>query len=253
MTNPAPLAPHLLDQQAIFHRKVLWWVLALICTIAGTVTPFMLRDNIGTAIWAFAIFGCGALLGLLDSKRPWIFPLLLAASYAIAGSIVGGIEQIYDVILRLQLGLTLAIPAAIGAYAGAFLRKLARGRFKLHGAETPSVVRTAALLIGAISAASVSIISQPTGSMLAVVLLFAAAAVLGYHYSDRLWRWVLYLGYGIPFAVLVRLAFELRNNPESHGLFPIEISLAIAIAILPALSGAMLGRLFHQARHPRNA
>jgi len=230
------------------QRKILWWFLAAAFTIVGTIVPFMLDDQAGTIAWSLGILLAGFTLGLLNSRTPWKFPLLLTGGYTLAGVLLGGWEDMSTLLMRLQLGATLAIPAAIGSYAGAVVRKLVRGRLHWSGQETPRAARLSALAIGAIS--SVIFIKVPgrTGVIYAGLLLLAAAVFLGYRYSDRLYRWVILLGYGIPLAALMRTSLELYYYPEANGLFPIELSLALIVAVLPVLLGTMIGRAFHQRR-----
>lgn len=236
------------EQDEIKNRRILWWFLAIVGTVIGTIVPFMLTDQAGTIAWSLGIVASGVILGLLDSRHPWIFPALLASGYTLAGSLLGGIETVSDILLRLQLGATLAIPAAIGSYAGAVGRKLLRGRLQVSGPETPRIARLLALTVGSIS--SIIFIKLPgqDGILYSSALLLVSAIVLGYLYSDRLWRWVILLGYGIPLAALLRTILELYYYPEANGLFPIELSLAMAIAVLPTLVGTMAGRALHQYR-----
>jgi hypothetical protein len=236
------------EAEDIRNRKILWWFLALISTAAGVIVPFMLTDQAGTILWTLSIVASGAILGLLDSRKPWIFPVMLAVGYSIAGTLLGGWASFEELLMRVQLGATLAIPAAIGSYGGAVARKLARGRLQIHGKDTPRSARMVALAVGTI--ASIIFVKLPgqTGVALSFSLLLVAALVLGYMYSDRLWRWVMLLGYGIPLAALLRTILELYYYPEANGLFPIELSLAMALAVLPTLIGTMAGRALHRYR-----
>ncbi len=236
------------ELEEIRNRKILWWFLAFVSAAAGTIVPFMLTDQAGTIAWSLGIVAAGAVLGLLDSRRPWVFPAMLAAGYTLAGSLLGGMDSATDLIIRLQLGATLAIPAAIGSYAGAVVRKIARGRLQLSGPETPRIARMIAIVIGML--ASIVFVKLPgqNGIVFATLMLLVAALVLGYMYSDRLWRWVVMLGFGIPLAALLRTILELYYYPESNGLFPIELSLAVILAVLPTLLGTMIGRALHRYR-----
>ena len=236
------------ELEEIRNRKILWWFLAIVCTAAGTVIPFMLTDQAGTIAWSLGIVAAGAMLGLLNSNRPWVFPAMLAAGYTLTGSLIGGVETGSDLIIRLQLGATLAIPAAIGSYAGAVVRKLARGRMQIYGSGTPRIARMIAIVIGTL--ASIVFVKLPgqNGVVFATLMLLVSALVLGYMYSDRLWRWVIMLGYGIPLAALLRTILELYYYPEANGLFPIELSLAVILAVLPTLLGSMVGRALHRYR-----
>lgn len=236
------------EQEEIRNRKILWWFLAMVSTVIGTVIPFMLTDQAGTIAWSLGIVASGVVLGLLDSRHPWVFPAMLTAGYTLAGSMLGGVELVSDFLLRLQLGATLAIPAAIGSYAGAVGRKLLRGRLHVSGPETPRIARLLALTIGSI--ASIIFIKMPgqNGVMFSSMVLLVSALTLGYLYSDRLWRWVIMLGYGIPLAALLRTILELYYYPEANGLFPIELSLALTLAVLPTLVGTMVGRALHNYR-----
>ncbi|MCB1059091.1 MAG: hypothetical protein KDB65_02560 [Calditrichaeota bacterium] len=236
------------EAEEIRNRKILWWFLALVSTAAGVVVPFMLTDQAGTIMWTLSIVASGMILGLLDSRKPWVFPVLLALGYSAAGTLLGGFGNLPDLLVRLQLGATLAIPAAIGSYAGAVLRKLARGRLQVHGKETPRSARWIALAIGSISSIIFVKIPGQVGIFYSFTLLLGAALILGYMYSDRLWRWVMLLGYGIPLAALMRTILELYYYPEANGLFPIELSLAMALAVLPTLLGTMAGRALHRYR-----
>lgn len=248
MENPATgLTPQRTRElEEIRNRRILWWFLAIVATCAGTVIPFMLTDQAGTIAWSLSIVVSGVILGLLDSRRPWVFPVLLALGYAAAGTLIGGISSVGEVITRFQLGATLAIPAAIGSYAGAVVRKLARGRLQLSGPETPRSARWIALTVGTI--ASIIFVKMPGqyGILWSFTLLLSSAIALGYLYSDRLWRWVMMLGYGIPLAALLRTILELYYYPEANGLFPIELSLALSLAVLPTLVGTMVGRALHR-------
>ena len=236
------------EQVEIRNRKILWWFLAILATFGGTVMPFMLDNQAGTIAWSLGIVLAGLVLGLLDSRRPWIYPLLLAAGYTVVGTLLGGIEQLSDLAIRLQLGATLAVPAAIGSYAGAVIRKLLRGRLRWGGPETPRSARWIALTIGSI--ASIIFIKMPgiDGMIVASILLLGAAVYLGYRYSDRLWRWVILLGFGIPMVAFLRTCLELYYYPEANGLFPIELSLTMVLAVLPTLLGTMAGRALHRFR-----
>jgi len=230
----------------IRNRRILWWFLAIISTAVGTIVPFMLEDQAGTILWSLSVVSCGAILGLLDSKRPWIFPLMLASGYTLAGSLIGSLGSFSDLLMRLQLGATLAIPAAIGSYAGAVARKLVRGRLRTSGPVTPRSARLIALSIGSIS--SIVFVKMPgqTGVVIAFTILLVSALILGYLYSDRLWRWVILLGFGIPLVALLRTSLELYYYPETNGLFPIELSLALILSVLPTLLGTMVGRALHR-------
>jgi len=232
----------------IRNRKILWWFLAVVATFGGTVLPFMMENQAGTILWSLGIVLSGLVLGLLDSRRPWVYPLMLAVGYTAVGTILGGIEQFSDWLMRLQLGATLAIPAAIGSYAGAVIRKLVRGRLQWDGPETPRGARWVALTVGSI--ASIIFIKMPglDGMIWSSSLLLGTALVLGYYYSDRLWRWVILLGYGIPMVAFLRTCLELYYYPEANGLFPIELSLTMVLAVLPTLIGTMLGRALHRNR-----
>ena len=236
------------ELEEVRNRKILWWFLAFVSTAAGTIIPFMLTDQAGTIAWSLGIVAVGAVLGLLDSRKPWVFPAMLAAGYTLAGSLIGGMETATDLIIRLQLGATLAIPAAIGSYAGAVVRKIVRGRLQLSGPETPRIARMIAIVIGTL--ASIVFVKLPgqNGVVFATLMLLVSALVLGYMYSDRLWRWVIMLGYGIPLAALLRTILELYYYPEANGLFPIELSLAVILAVLPTLLGTMVGRALHRYR-----
>lgn len=236
------------DQDEVRQRRILWWFLAIACSIAGVIAPFMLADQAGTVAWAIGLSVSGLLLGLLNSRAPWRFPVMLALGYTLVGLLLGGFDSWKSMMIRLQLGATLAIPAAIGSYAGAVIRKLARGRLHWSGMETPRVARIAALALGASSAVIFIKIPGKGGLLLASALLLVSAAYLGYHYSDRLWRWVILLGYGIPAAALLRTVLELYHYPEANGLFPIELSLAVAIAVFPTLIGSIAGRALHRYR-----
>lgn len=244
----SPATPLTLDreQEEIRQRKILWWFLASACTIVGTIVPFMLTDQAGTIAWSLGILISGIILGLLNSRTPWVFPLMLTGGYTLAGTLLGGFDTFGGLLMRLQLGATLAIPAAIGSYAGAVIRKLLRGRLHWSGNDTPRVARWAALAIGA--CASIIFVKMPgsEGVLLASLLLLISAVYLGYRYSDRLYRWVILLGYGIPLAALMRTVLELYYYPEANGLFPIELSLAVAVAVFPALVGSMAGRALHR-------
>ncbi|MBL0060050.1 MAG: hypothetical protein IPP40_00735 [bacterium] len=105
-----------------------------------------------------------------------------------------------------------------------------------------------AIVIGTL--ASIVFVKLPgqSGVVFATILLLVSALVLGYMYSDRLWRWVIMLGYGIPLAALLRTILELYYYPEANGLFPIELSLAVILAVLPTLLGSMVGRALHRYR-----
>ncbi|MBK6765976.1 MAG: hypothetical protein IPG71_06515 [bacterium] len=236
------------EQEEHRQRKILLGFLASAFTIVGTIVPFMLTDQAGTIAWSVGILLAGFTLGLLNSRTPWKFPLLLTAGYTIAGVLLGGWDDMSTLLMRLQLGATLAIPAVIGSYAGAVVRKLVRGRLHWSGHDTPRVARMSALAIGAI--ASIIFIKVPgrAGVLYAALLLLAAALYLGYHYSDRLYRWVIMLGYGIPLAALMRTVLELYHYPEANGLFPIELSLALIVSVLPVLLGTMIGRAYYNHR-----
>lgn len=236
------------ELEEVRNRKILWWFLAFVSTAAGTIIPFMLTDQAGTIAWSLGIVAVGAVLGLLDSRKPWVFPAMLATGYTLAGTLIGGMETATDLIIRLQLGATLAIPAAIGSYAGAVVRKIVRGRLQLSGPETPRIARMIAIVIGTL--ASIVFVKLPgqNGVVFATLMLLVSALVLGYMYSDRLWRWVIMLGYGIPLAALLRTILELYYYPEANGLFPIELSLAVILAVLPTLLGTMVGRALHRYR-----
>ncbi len=246
--QPELTAQETRELEEIHNRKILWWFLAFVSTATGTIVPFMLTDQVGTIAWSLGIVAAGAVLGLLDSRRPWVFPAMLAAGYTLAGSLIGGMETAADLIIRLQLGATLAIPAAIGSYAGAVVRKIVRGRLQLSGPETPRIARMIAIVIGTL--ASIVFVKLPgqNGVVFATLMLLVSALVLGYMYSDRLWRWVIMLGYGIPLAALLRTILELYYYPEANGLFPIELSLAVILAVLPTLLGSMVGRALHRYR-----
>lgn len=236
------------EEEEIRNRKILWWFLAIVTTAAGTVVPFMLKDQAGTVVWSIGIVASGVVLGLLDSHKPWRFPAMLALGYMLAGSLLGGVETAKDLLVRLQLGATLAVPAAIGAYAGAVGRKLLRGRLQMSGPETPRSARFIALTVGTIASIIFVKIPGQQGVLLSSIVLLVPALVLGYLYSDRLWRWVILLGYGIPLSALLRTCLELYYYPESNGLFPIELSLAVTLAVFPTLLGLMAGREFHRYR-----
>ncbi|MCB9366820.1 MAG: hypothetical protein H6508_06555 [Calditrichaeota bacterium] len=234
------------EREGTRQRRILWWFLAMVCTIGGVAAPFMLTDQAGTIAWAMAIVLAGAVLGLLNSQRPWLYPVMLALGYALVGLLLGGFESWKALLIRLQLGATLAIPAAIGSYAGAVIRKLVRGRMQWTGAETPRAARWAATAMGMCSAVIFVKLPGQNGLILSCALLLLSALYLGYHYSDRLWRWVVLLGFGIPLVALMRTALELYYYPEANGLFPIELSLAVAVAVFPSLLGSMVGRALHR-------
>lgn len=56
---------------------------------------------------------------------------------------------------------------------------------------------------------------------------------------DRVWRWAIAVGLGLPAAVILSVMAE----PEAYQLLPLTIILSVLIAIPPALAGGYFGRL----------
>jgi len=48
-------------------------------------------------------------------------------------------------------------------------------------------------------------------------------------------------GAGVPLAVLAKVAWDVAGDPTSHNLWPFELVIALGVAAVPAVLGALAG------------
>lgn len=68
---------------------------------------------------------------------------------------------------------------------------------------------------------------------------FLVAIFISIIRPDRVWRWAIAVGLGLPAAVIL----SVMADPEAYQLLPLTIILSVLIAIPPALAGAYFGKL----------
>ena len=226
------------------RRRVRWWTLAIVFTIACSLSPLLMQGKLGSAVWVIGMMACGATLGGMDHNRAWRFGLLLSFVFIIEAIAISGAYTIYELLDKIRFGVTISIPAFIGSYGGAFVRKLVRHHIHLTG--EPENLRYWKAAVGFGTAAGVlTIVTGTTDEVpyAAMILLFSAAVAIAYLKPERLWRWVIAMSPGLPLAVILRVVFDLSRYPDSHDLYPLEIGIAIIYAVVPVLGGVITGRL----------
>jgi len=72
--------------------------------------------------------------------------------------------------------------------------------------------------------------------------MFLCAMFISIIRPDRVWRWAIAVGFGLPAAVIL----SVMAHPEAYQLLPLTIILSVLIAIPPALAGGYFGKLVGQ-------
>jgi prolipoprotein diacylglyceryltransferase len=72
-------------------------------------------------------------------------------------------------------------------------------------------------------------------------MVFAASLVLCFTGKASFVRSFLVVGFAVPAVALARVIVEGFKDPTSHNLWPLELVIALAVGILVAFPGALLG------------
>jgi hypothetical protein len=73
-----------------------------------------------------------------------------------------------------------------------------------------------------------------------LILGFAALLVIGLHLGSKL-ETAIALCIPAPAAVIGRVLIDTADDPTTHGLWPVEVAVAVGLSVPPVLAGILLG------------
>jgi hypothetical protein len=231
------------------------WVLAALLGLASMALPGFLDLQTPLTIAHMNLFLSGVVVGYFKPHRPWrwgiatvlLFPVTEFVGLTTA-PLPSGPASHLDSLLYLLVKLPIYALQALVALLGAYTASIARLGLPSSCFSTACARSVLHWLLGfalGLVVGSVPLLVAPRHLIFLLWMtgLFLSATVLGVTESSRVWRWGIAVSIGLPTSVILQIIFDIVSGRAPHNVFPIEILVALIIALPSAFLGAYFGVL----------
>jgi hypothetical protein len=228
---------------AVFLTRVtdndsFWWLLAAILGALGLLSrlalpgPDLLVAGLGVAL-------APCVVGYARPTRAWRWGVASVLG-AFVVVVVTDLGQAVTAMFLLPVYALLTLPAIGAAYLGVLFRVGLPRRVELRQTNRDSRLWALSFLLGLL-AGGIAVTAESLA--VAAPAFFLAALVMGALERNRVWRWAIAVGLGLPICTMARVVVDGFRDAASHNLWPIELAFSCAFAMALSFGGAGVGTL----------
>jgi hypothetical protein len=250
-----------MDLSKLKHNDYLWWGVACLTGAILWSCPFLLHadgKDRGTSflIATLALLLSGIVFGYFKPQRPWRWalasvlplPIIELITFAAVPKEAMGSFSLVQILPYLLVKVPIyalqGLPVLIGAYLAGYAKKRATRDESSIVPKGSNRIGCLGFSLGLLASGIPLLVSKQEMPLIPWVIgLFLCSVGLAVLKPERVWRWAIAVGFGLPAAVIIRIIIDLTQDSSEHNLFPIEIFISLVIAAPCTFAGAYVGLL----------
>lgn len=257
-----------MDLSKLKYNDYVWWSAACLAGAVMWSLPFLLHpeakdDGTSVLIATLALLLSGMAFGYFKPQRPWrwalasvlLLPIIelitIAAAPKEGASSLSLVQSLPYLLVKVPIYALQGLPVLIGAYLGAYVKKRAAKDDSVSVSKRQNRIWWLGFILGFLSGVPYYLATPRVQAStfpaflfsLVIIILFLSAMGISFSRPQKVSRWAIAVGVGLPAAVICRIIIDLIQDSSSHNLFPIEIFISLVIAVPSTFAGAYAGLL----------
>ncbi len=257
-----------MESSKLKNNDYLWWGVTCFTGAVLWSLPVLLNAD-GKDGGAFFLIAAlclllfGIAIGYFKPQRLWRWALasvlllpiveiiIIAATPKEVAGTTSLVKSLPYLLVKVPIYALQGLPVLIGTYLGAYVRKRAAKDEIVSVSKRQDRIWWLGFILGFLSGIPYYFATPKSQTStfpvvlfsLVIGILFSSAMGISLAQPQRVWRWAIAVGLGLPAAVICRIIIDSIQDSSSHNMFPFEIIISLIIAAPFTFAGAYAGLL----------